>query len=198
MTAPRHLWSGDWQRESAAAAQELAQRRGPPDEEAEPLPAQPPVARPSIVYRALAALRRVRGRRVRGAVAIGAATLLSAAAAFGAVSALLTSGAPNSRGTPLASRLLGGPAWLGVATASLPAASGAIIVDVVPGSPADAAGLQPGEVITEIDNHPVNAPADLESALARLRPGQHVQLGYQVGASTYTTQVTLQSRPSGP
>jgi S1-C subfamily serine protease len=197
MTAPRHLWSGDWRRESATAAQEFAERRGPIDAPAEPPLAKPPAARASALDRIVAALRNVDARRVRGVVLIGVATLLSAGAAYGAVSALMTSGTQKP-GVQQSSRFSGGPAWLGVATASFPPTNGAMIVDVVPGSPAAAAGLQPGELITEIDNHPVQSPADLDSALAGLYAGQQAQIGYQLGSSTYTTRVTLKARPSGP
>lgn len=202
MTAPRHLWSGDWQRESAAAAEEFAKRRGPADAPAEPPPAEPPPAEPapappSPLARYLAALRGVDGRRVRRAVLIGVATLLSVGAAYAAVSAL-TSTADNPAGAQHASGGGIARAWLGVDTTSFPLSAGAMIVDVVPGSPADAAGLQPGEVITEVDSHPVQTPADLESALAGLHAGERAQIGYQLGPSTYTTQVTLQIRPPGP
>jgi serine protease Do len=36
----------------------------------------------------------------------------------------------------------------------------------MPGSPADNAGLQRGDVITEVDRHPVRSAADVQKALA--------------------------------
>ena len=198
MTAPRHLWSGDWQRESATAAEELAEGRRATDAPAEPPSAEPAPARPSALARTLAVVRNVDARRVRRAVLIGFATLLSAGAAYAAVSALVTTGTQHSAGAQQASGVANARAWLGVETTRFPLTAGAMIVDVVPGSPADAAGLQPGEVITEVDNHPVQTPADLESALAGMHAGERAQIGYQLGPSTYTTQVTLQVRPARP
>jgi serine protease Do len=43
---------------------------------------------------------------------------------------------------------------------------GAVIEQVTPGSPADNAGLQQGEVITEVNRQPVHSAADVQKALA--------------------------------
>jgi serine protease Do len=43
---------------------------------------------------------------------------------------------------------------------------GAVIQQVLPGSPADNAGLQQGEVITEVNRQPVHSAADVQKALA--------------------------------
>jgi serine protease Do len=45
---------------------------------------------------------------------------------------------------------------------------GAVIEQVTPGSPADIAGLQPGDVITEVDRHPVHSAADVQKALSSI------------------------------
>jgi serine protease Do len=45
---------------------------------------------------------------------------------------------------------------------------GAVIEQVAPGSPADNAGLQQGEVITEVNRQPVHSAADVQKALASL------------------------------
>jgi serine protease Do len=45
---------------------------------------------------------------------------------------------------------------------------GAVIEQVTPGSPADNAGLQQGEVITEVDRHPVKSAADVQKALSEI------------------------------
>jgi PDZ domain len=215
MSPPRHLWSGDWRRESAEAARRAADRRPPVKEPTEPLDAEPPRG-PSALQRLQAALReielprlrrrpaipaRLRGadaRRISGAILLGAAMLLAAGAAFAAVSALRSSGTSTPSAGHSSSASSSRPAWLGADTALFPQTTGAIIVDVVPGGPADAAGLEPGDIITEIAGHPVRGPGDLDSALAGMHAGQQVQIAYEEGPSTYTTQVTLQGRPSGP
>jgi serine protease Do len=45
---------------------------------------------------------------------------------------------------------------------------GAVIEQVAPGSPADNAGLQQGEVITEVNRQPVHSASDVQKALASL------------------------------
>ena len=53
---------------------------------------------------------------------------------------------------------------------------GARLVVVVPGSPAAAAELAAGDVITAIGDHRIRARADLTGAISRLRPGDPVEL----------------------
>ena len=45
---------------------------------------------------------------------------------------------------------------------------GAVIEQVTPGSPADNAGLQRGEVITEVNRQPVHSAADVQKALSSI------------------------------
>jgi S1-C subfamily serine protease len=131
------------------------------------------------------------------------AMLVSAAVGYAAVSALVGGGGNRPRSAASSSVRLPAPAaapgWLGVDAIGLPITGGALVVDVAPGSPADAAGLQPGDVITQIGNRPVQSPADLNAALAGMHPGQRVEIQYQQGPITNTTQATLGVRPAnGP
>jgi serine protease Do len=48
---------------------------------------------------------------------------------------------------------------------------GAVIEQVTPGSAADNAGLQPGDVITEVNRTPVHSAADVKSALSNIKQG---------------------------
>ena len=99
-------------------------------------------------------------------------------------------GAPNV-GPPAA-----GGAWLGVEMRSRTVGE-ALIDTVVPGSPADAAGLLPGDVILGIDNTSVTSSADVTVVLSRLRPGQVVPVSASRGTAGFTAQVTLAARPKG-
>jgi putative serine protease PepD len=66
------------------------------------------------------------------------------------------------------------------------------VVSVVPGGPAAAAGIQPGEVITAVSNTPVHDASDLAQTLARLDPGQKVDVNLTTAqGTTRTITVTL-------
>src|SRR5881409_2297145 len=56
----------------------------------------------------------------------------------------------------------------------LPAQQGVLVSGVEDGSPAASAGVQPGDVIAEIDKKPVQSVDDLERELAGVRPGAPV------------------------
>jgi S1-C subfamily serine protease len=73
---------------------------------------------------------------------------------------------------------------------------GLVIAGVVPGGPAEAAGLQAGDVITSIDGHAVTTPRSLTSYLLTKKPGATVTVGYldSFGAG-HTASVTLGSGP---
>ena len=53
-------------------------------------------------------------------------------------------------------------------------AAGGLIAQVIPGSPADKAGLHAGDVITAVAGHAVESNADLRNALGFLRVGDRV------------------------
>jgi serine protease Do len=54
--------------------------------------------------------------------------------------------------------------------------NGAVIERVVPGSSADNAGLQQGDIITEVNRHPVHSAADVQRELANVSKGQDALL----------------------
>jgi putative serine protease PepD len=77
-----------------------------------------------------------------------------------------------------------------VSTSGQPAGVG--VVSVVAGGPAAAAGMQPGDVITAINNIPVGGSPDLAQVLAKLDPGQKVSVTLTTPeGSTRTIMVTL-------
>ncbi len=55
-------------------------------------------------------------------------------------------------------------------------ARGAFVRQVVPGTPADKAGVQPGDVVLAVDGRAVDSAADLRRVLGVLRPGTAVAL----------------------
>ena len=63
---------------------------------------------------------------------------------------------------------------------------GAVIEQVTPGSPADNAGLQRGEVITEVNRQPVHSAADVQKALSSVaKDGDALVLVWSNAGSTF-------------
>ena len=77
--------------------------------------------------------------------------------------------------------------------------SGAVVGQVVPGSPADSAGLQVGDVVTSFDGQAVDSAEKLRSLIRSHKPGDRVALEFVRGAARHGVTVVLGSRPSsGP
>jgi serine protease Do len=63
---------------------------------------------------------------------------------------------------------------------------GALVEDVQPGSPADNAGLQRGDIIVEVNRHAVSSSADVAQALSSVPQGQDaLVLVYSNGGNTF-------------
>ena len=81
--------------------------------------------------------------------------------------------------------------------------SGAVILSVVPNSPADKAGLLQGDVIVDIGGTAITSSEDLQKVVQNGHPGQSVPITYYVGNSKRTTSATLgnqsqaQQQPTG-
>lgn len=73
----------------------------------------------------------------------------------------------------------------------LKSASGAIVTQVTPGSPAATAGLQHGDVIEQIDGRGVENGSALQVAVSDLQPGTRVQLGIVHDGSPKTVSLTI-------
>jgi PDZ domain len=195
MSMPKHLWTGDWELESAARRDELAAgyMPAPAEEPAEPEPAVAPRRpRGSAMAGALARMRllsrRVFSRPGRRVVLVALSlAVLGAGAAYA-----VTSGGGGTAGERPAAAS-GSQPWLGVHVAGAPY-GGALVVSVTPGSPAAAAGIEPGDVITQIDTQPIPTGSTFESAIAGMQPGDRVEIQLQRGPSAYTTVVTLAGR----
>jgi S1-C subfamily serine protease len=113
-------------------------------------------------------------------------------------------------------------AYLGVSTQpvypqlaehfKLPVDKGAWVQEVTPGTPADDAGLRGGggeeqifqgdvgiraggDLIVKLGSFEVTDPADLATAVAKLRPGQTVPVQLYRGTSKRTIEVKLAKRP---
>ena len=78
---------------------------------------------------------------------------------------------------------------------NLGASQGALVVLVAPGSGAEDAGLQRGDIITAIDDEPVTSMADLAGQISRHAPGDVVTLTLVRSGEEMTLDVTLGSAP---
>jgi putative serine protease PepD len=96
--------------------------------------------------------------------------------------------------------------YFGLQVAPVPAAAtdkmggtpGLYVAGVVPGSPADDAGLRTGDIITEIDGRAATSPNELEAVTLAKAPGEKVTITYLRDGKTATTTVTLGSQPPPP
>jgi len=98
-------------------------------------------------------------------------------------------------------------AWLGVRITTvtptiqsqykLSISYGALIVEVVSDSPADAAGLQEGDVIIKFDDEEIKTADELVAAIQSHKAGDIVEITFvRGGEKPQTTEATLTQRPS--
>jgi serine protease Do len=71
---------------------------------------------------------------------------------------------------------------------------GIVVEAVEPGSPADKAGLQPGDVITNVNGQPVKTGSDLVNPIAQTPVGQNVQIRYVRNKQAHDVQLTVADR----
>jgi S1-C subfamily serine protease len=88
-------------------------------------------------------------------------------------------------------------AFLGVATAQATASQpGALVQSVAAGTPAAAAGLRAGDLITAVDGTAVRGPSGFVAAIAAHNPGDRITLKVQRGSATVTLTATLGEQPT--
>jgi len=72
--------------------------------------------------------------------------------------------------------------------------TGIYVNETTENSAAEAAGLKKGDIITNINEVPVNTSAQLQEQIARYRPGDKVKVTYIRGSDTETVTATLRNR----
>jgi S1-C subfamily serine protease len=77
----------------------------------------------------------------------------------------------------------------------LPVQRGVLIVDVAPDSPAERAGLQPGDIIVRVDDRDVTRSDELQAVLAAHQPGDQVRIVVNRQGREQTFTVPLGSAP---
>jgi S1-C subfamily serine protease len=91
-------------------------------------------------------------------------------------------------------------AYLGVSTTTGSApdggdVKGARIIEVQPNSPAEQAGLRPGDIVLKIGGTPIQSPDQLSEAVTKHKPGETVSVQIVRGANQKTVEVKLATRP---
>lgn len=71
--------------------------------------------------------------------------------------------------------------------------SGAFVVSVQPGSPADKAGLKEGDVITAIQNKPISGQMDLRNSMLENAPGSSVSVEFWRGGKSQKANVKIEA-----
>lgn len=116
---------------------------------------------------------------------------------------------PMTTAVALAERLIDegtiGPAFLGIEGEDLDpsdaemfdigVAQGAVIRAVVPGTPADDAGLVEGDVIVAVDGRPIDSMIALAARIRVFEPGTEVALSYVRNGEERTTDLELVEAP---
>ncbi len=111
---------------------------------------------------------------------------------------------PSEGGGP--ARLIRPTAFLGVETRDLTpedrdrlkvkADSGAVVVEVIPNTPADRAGLKRDDVITRVNDHAVSGPRELRRAVREAGPGKSLTLQVARGGETKELKARLEEGPA--
>jgi putative serine protease PepD len=78
------------------------------------------------------------------------------------------------------------------------ARQGLFVVAVVPRGPSDQAGVQAGDIITEIDGKPAKSAEDLQAVTLTKNPGDRVQLTLDRNGTEQTVNVILGTAPTSP
>ena len=190
MSGPKHLWSGDWENESEEATTQIVRQPRPRDPEpAAPAPTPPPQSR--------------RRRARPWVVPVAIAALVIAAAAYGLTKVIGSSGSRSPHTTATISprpapRVSGNTRpvrWLGMEIITAP--QGIPVVETVrPNSNGDVAGLEPGDALLLINNHPVGSTGSIATAIQGLHSGDKVAIEVNNGGAIFQVYATLAAAPT--
>jgi thiol-disulfide isomerase/thioredoxin len=137
-------------------------------------------------------------RPLDGAKAASAAPTAEDLSLDRAASAAVSAGSaePGSRTEPEAGAS-DRPGWLGVELAAPPADElGVLVRGVVPGSPAERAGLAAGDLLLMIDGRAVERPGDVIALVSAHAPGERAAIVLRRGGAERLVAATLEPQPN--
>ncbi len=73
---------------------------------------------------------------------------------------------------------------------------GVIIAGVLSSSPADQAGIKPGDIVTLINDKPITEPAELLNTVAHAAPGENIKIVGLRNGSAFDLQAKVAERPT--
>jgi putative serine protease PepD len=86
--------------------------------------------------------------------------------------------------------------YLGLTTTAVSAS--VEVVEVIPGGPADDAGLRAGDRIVSLDGRPISEPDDVTAALEGREPGDSIDVEIERGGAPDELELRLGTRPASP
>jgi serine protease Do len=76
--------------------------------------------------------------------------------------------------------------------------SGIILSDIVPSGPAEAAGMEPGDIVLAVDGKPIEHSSELMAAVFQHRSGEEIMLDVQRGTQRLKKTVAVLARTKSP
>ncbi len=76
--------------------------------------------------------------------------------------------------------------------------AGVLVAGVQRGSPADRAGVKPGDIVLTVDGKPVRDPDSMRNLIVALVPGKQTTLGLKRGQKGFDLRVEVGKRPGAP
>ncbi len=79
-----------------------------------------------------------------------------------------------------------------------PEQTGALILEIIPGTPADEAGLKAGDVITAVDRTPIDPRHPLPEVIGQYEPGDRVTVSFLRAGREDSVRIELGRHPDDP
>jgi serine protease Do len=74
--------------------------------------------------------------------------------------------------------------------------AGALVAEVAPDSPADKAGIKPGDLITKVEGKTIDSPRELALDVSTIKPGEEAKIDVLRDGKTVTLAATVGTMPS--